>query len=71
MSLPPPLCYTCKAEYPTLICEECGEYFCEECIKRGRCPECGSLNLREHNPYDDVKPVFGFWKKRINNPYKK
>ena len=55
----PLTCKSCGTNHTDKICDECGEAFCNDCISGNKCPECGSLNLSNHDSDEDLKPPYG------------
>ncbi|MCK5616352.1 hypothetical protein KAR91_81575 [Candidatus Pacearchaeota archaeon] len=68
MSLPIPKCKSCGIDYTKFLCPDCGEIFCDKCVKKTRCPECGKYNIISHDPGEGIQPAFPQVKKS-DNPY--
>jgi 3-isopropylmalate dehydratase small subunit len=47
-------CTYCGAEAADIICEECHDIFCKNCIKDGLCPVCGGCCEDEEDPADII-----------------
>jgi hypothetical protein len=51
-------CIYCGSENADIVCEECNDVFCRNCIRDGLCPICGVFGPDEGDieriPVEDV-----------------